>query len=524
MKRVAQLAAAVCAVLAGALLLIEFRSVVLLVAGALVLAATVYPLGERVTRLGLPRAVAAIGNLLVTVAGLLLFLGISVYVAADALPQALADGQGRYATLRGQLEAMGGWQQTLAEQLPPASQLDEMLASLQQTRAAEAAAAEVAAAEEEAAREAAAEGDGTASAATGAGEEPASSGSVAAPAQSSAQRASGLLRVIVGTTTSVAGWLTQFILLVFIALYWSLERDTVERLWLSLAPAASRQRIRTTWRAIESELGATVRSSLIQVLVALLLLWGGLRLMGFPWPLMAAWIGSLLWVIPMVGWMMALPLIALIGLLSGVPMALGGAALAAGVYALLGLVVDPRLGGRRRAGAVTGLVVALALFESFGLLGLVIAAPLAAALHALVREATAPQATHAESQAATVQAATAQTNTVQGVPAPVLAPAAGAAQASAVTGQSGPSAPGQQAPVAARSPAGVPVVGTPVIAMAEVAPPDAAAAVVALRQRLEAVGDRIDPAAELVTERTRNLYAKLQELLRRSEAALQQQP
>lgn len=504
MKKIAQLAASVCAVVAGALLLLEFRSVVLLVAGALVLAATVYPLGERITRMGLPRAVAAISNLLVTVAGLLFFLAISAWVAADALPQALAEGQLRYAAVRSQMLDGAGWQQTLAAQLPPAGQLDELLVTLQQEVAAQPAPDTGAAPVSGAA--AATDTSATGTSATG-----------------TTARASGLLRVIVGTTTSVAGWLTQFILLIFVALYWSLERDTVERLWLSLAPAAGRQRIRTTWRSVESELGASVRSALIQVLVALLLLWGGLRLIGYPWPLMAAWIGALLWVIPMVGWMMALPVIALLGLLGGVPMALFGVALAGGVYALLGFVVDPRLGGRRRTVSVTGLVVALALFESFGLLGLVIAAPLAAALHALLREATAPQATFAESQAATVQTATTQ-GAAALVPATALSAAAsGAAAVSGTPPVAASSARGAvEAPVAAVSPAGVPVVGAPVVAVAAVTPPDAAAAVAALRLRLDAVRDRLDPAAELVTERTRNLYEKLHELLRKSEQALQE--
>ncbi|MGL4651620.1 MAG: hypothetical protein ACRC1H_19590, partial [Caldilineaceae bacterium] len=154
MRRVAWIAAAVFGVLAGGILLWQFRSIIFLIAGALVLAATLYPVSETVVRWGLPRSAAVVTNLLLTVVGLLLFLGISGFVLADNLPRALVDSQVRYAEARSALLEGSRWQQTVGRQLPESEGLEDLLARLQTS--------EVAAGEAENAASAASEPLGTA--------------------------------------------------------------------------------------------------------------------------------------------------------------------------------------------------------------------------------------------------------------------------------------------------------------------------------------------------------------------------
>jgi hypothetical protein len=212
-------------------------------------------------------------------------------------------------------------------------------------------------------------------------------------------RTGQMLRLFAGATSSVASILGQVILLIFIALYWSLQRNRVERLWLSLVPARDRQRIRQTWRTVEESVGLSVRMVLLQAALALGLLWVGFWLMGVNYPPLAAWLGALFWLIPLVGWMMAVPVVALIGLLESPAMALAAAGWALAVFTLLSLLIERRAGLRQRMGVVTALVVALVVFEAFGLLGLLVAAPVAVALHTLLIELTTPIPTLPEVQA-----------------------------------------------------------------------------------------------------------------------------
>jgi predicted PurR-regulated permease PerM len=524
-----------------------------------VLAATVYPLGETITRWGMPRVVAVMANLVVTVVGVLLFLGISGYALADNLPRALVDFQMSYAQARSALLEGPSWQQSMARQLPAAEGLEDLIARLQESATvAEQTEATTDAVEQPlgAATDPNTRADGEQGAGAGAEETPlggtetAASDAAEAEGPSSAEtttrRATGLLRIIVGTTTSLVAWLTQFIVLIFLALYWSLERDTVERLWLSLVPAANRQRVRQTWRRVEEDLGTSVRSELLQAAVAFVLLWLGFRVMGMDYPLLAAWIGALLWLIPLVGWMMAVPLIALVGVLEGPMIALVASLYSLVVFAILGFLIEPRLDVRQRTGSVTGLVVALVLFESLGLLGLVIAAPLAVALHTLVREATAPQLTQTEVQAATAQVATAQaagTMAPVAIPAnavsltsgtasdPAIAAATAAARASAPSHaiSAPPTAAVEGVPVVAGMPAAA-AAATPVGAAPQphAAAPTLAAAVAgvhALRERLNQAREQVEGSGDQdpseTSERTRSLYNRLQRLLGEAEEALQ---
>ncbi|MCZ7672142.1 MAG: AI-2E family transporter [Chloroflexi bacterium] len=74
------------------------------------------------------------------------------------------------------------------------------------------------------------------------------------------------------------------LVILFLSLYWSLDRVRFERLWLSLLPPEQRARARDIWQTIESDLGSYIRSEVAQSLLAGLLLGLGYWALGSPTP------------------------------------------------------------------------------------------------------------------------------------------------------------------------------------------------------------------------------------------------
>jgi predicted PurR-regulated permease PerM len=393
MNRFIWMALAVVATVAAALLVWQFRSVLLLFVAALVLAATIRPASDWLATHGLGRAFATILLVLMVVIGLLLFIGTSAYVLAEDLPRAVTAFQMKYAEARTALSERPGWQGALGSQLPSPEGLEDMVVRTQlEPLEAETVAAMIPSPDDgstaaaEPTRAAPAESTSEPTAAGAAAETAADAN---APATSQ-QRVSGLLRLFAGTTSSVVAILAQFLLLVFLSLYWSLEREWFERFWLSLVPATRRQRARSAVRALEDGVGAHVRSELLQVIIAFGLLYTGFRLMGVEYPLLMAWAAALAWMIPLVGWVVALLPVLALGLLSGQIIGVGAAVYVTLVFGLLEFIVEPRLDMRRRAGSILGLIVALVMLQAFGIVGLLVASPIAVAVEILAAQWRAP--------------------------------------------------------------------------------------------------------------------------------------
>lgn len=394
MTRIALLAAAAIGTVSLFLILYQFRSVVVLFVAALALAATIRPLANRLMARGVPRSLATLILVLLVFVSLVGILGVSGYVLAEDLPHAATDFQLRYGQLRGALEEGAPWQQSLAARLPQSESLEDLVARIQ-WGALEAGGETT----QGAPLEEALSGDVPAAAATPAAATPASAPEAATAAAESTtaleqteRRATGLLRVVVGTTSSLAGVLAQFVVLVFLSLYWSLENEWFERLWLSLVPVAQRTRARSTWHAVEENVGMHIRSELVQVVLSFLILWACFWALGIGYPLLLAWLCALAWMIPLVGWLVALLPVLLLGLLAGPIVAAGAAIAMTVVFALMEFVVETRLDVRRRAGSILGLLVAMVLLEAFGIVGLLIASTVAVVLNTLFKNAFALEA------------------------------------------------------------------------------------------------------------------------------------
>jgi predicted PurR-regulated permease PerM len=179
-----------------------------------------------------------------------------------------------------------------------------------------------------------------------------------------------------GITQSIGSTLSAVIVIVFLSVYWSINQNHFERLWLSLLPAEQRKQARYVWRTIEHDLGAYTRSEIIQSLLAVLLLGIGYWLLGSRYPALLAVTGAIAWLIPLMGAGLAMVLPLFLGLLTSPQLALFTVLYTLVVLIALQIWVEPRLFKLKGDNPVLTLVIILAMANAFGLSGIIVAPPL----------------------------------------------------------------------------------------------------------------------------------------------------
>lgn len=195
-----------------------------------------------------------------------------------------------------------------------------------------------------------------------------------------------VLSAVLGGAFSMVGMAIDLALVIFLSIYWSIDRVHFERLWLSLLPARRRAETRDLWRAIEERAGAYVRSEAIQAFSAAAVLWLGYIGLGQPYPALLALICGLAWLIPWVGSLIALTAVALLSLptlaIDGgagfLTVTLPAAAYTFAVLLALELEIEPRIFNRRRYNALVTAIVAIGMAEIWGLFGLLLGPPVSA--------------------------------------------------------------------------------------------------------------------------------------------------
>ena len=199
-----------------------------------------------------------------------------------------------------------------------------------------------------------------------------------------------LVQTGLGLTLGVFGALSQVALVLVLSIYWSIDRDRFERLWLSMLQAERRIRARTIWQGIEDGVGAYLRSTALQFVASGLLLALGYRLLGLDAPVTLALLAAVVGLIPLLGWALAIVPAMLVGLIGGPVVA----ALAA-LYTLACCCSSK--GWWRPACSTTGattpmltVLVMLALTDVLGILGLLLAVPLAAVIQIVLSEFSDP--------------------------------------------------------------------------------------------------------------------------------------
>lgn len=192
-----------------------------------------------------------------------------------------------------------------------------------------------------------------------------------------------VLPAILGFTQGIADVVSGSLVVLFLSLYWSMHQVQFERLWLSLLPAGQRKQARDIWRTVEPDLGAYIRSEVVQSLLAGLLFGLGYWALGSPYPVLLALAGALICLIPLIGPALALIPPLLVGLLTS-----GQLSLFTGLYTLIVLIalkvwIKPRLFNHRQYNPILTIVIMMALADALGLIGIIVAPPLSAACQIL---------------------------------------------------------------------------------------------------------------------------------------------
>jgi putative permease len=185
-----------------------------------------------------------------------------------------------------------------------------------------------------------------------------------------------MLSAVLGFTQGIGGIVSGVVVILFLSIYWGINQYHFERLWLSLLLSEQRKHARDIWRTLEHDLGAYIRSEIVQSLLAVLLLGLGYWMLGSPYPALLAVVGAIAWLVPVVGAVLAVILPLLLGLLTGAELSLFMVLYTFVVLLALQVWVEPRLFRRKWDNPLLTLVIVLAMADAFGLLGIILAPPL----------------------------------------------------------------------------------------------------------------------------------------------------
>jgi len=195
-----------------------------------------------------------------------------------------------------------------------------------------------------------------------------------------------LMRRILGFTQNFAFFMGQVILGLVLSVYWTADQRHFERLWLSLLAPSQRTRMRELWYTLEENVGAYIQSEVLQSVLAGAFLTLGFWCIGLQYPFLLAAIGAIAWFIPLVGALFAIPLIAVIALLNGPLLAVVAAVYTILIFVFMEFVVEPRLYDRSKYGVILVILVMMAMVDALGLIGLLLAPPLALTLQLILDE------------------------------------------------------------------------------------------------------------------------------------------
>lgn len=187
----------------------------------------------------------------------------------------------------------------------------------------------------------------------------------------------GIMQIAIGLTGSVLDTLVQSISVIFLAAYWSMDRTYFERLWLSLLPPNQRTQMRRTWRAIESDVGEYLRSEALQCIFGGFALFAVFFLIGVKYPVTLACLVALLWLLPVIGPLVAIVPTLIVGFISSPITAVIATILMLVLYTATQLFIVRRLYSSARFASTISLLMMLILVDAMGMVGLLVAPILA---------------------------------------------------------------------------------------------------------------------------------------------------
>lgn len=189
-----------------------------------------------------------------------------------------------------------------------------------------------------------------------------------------------LLDNLMGITRGSLDIISNALVVFFLSIYWSIDQDHFKHLWLSLLPSESRIRWRELWQNVEKEIGAYLRSEIIQSLLTVIFLGVGYQVIGLKYPVLLAVFGAIGWLIVWFGGLIAVIPALLAGFSISPAVGLWAAIYTISVLSILEFIVEPKLFNRDRVSSLLVIILALILGKQYGIFGLISAPPAAAAL------------------------------------------------------------------------------------------------------------------------------------------------
>lgn len=212
---------------------------------------------------------------------------------------------------------------------------------------------------------------------------------------------------VAGLTSGLVNVIISLVAILTLTFYWLVDQDRFERLWLTLLPVQQRAVARNTWRGVENQVGAYVRSEAFQFVGTITLLWIIFQLLGVPFPTLWAIYAGVVQLIPWIGLPLTLLPLVILVFFAPLPIVVAVAAAIIGVGLLMDRIVEPRLSGDTPVHPITIVVALMILGEASGVLGMLIALPLAATIQILLREmvraGTAPKTVLASAETSQIQ-------------------------------------------------------------------------------------------------------------------------
>jgi predicted PurR-regulated permease PerM len=327
MIRIARYTIIVLITLIVLLLLWQFSIAILLFLLSLAVAAALRPLISSITGRNVPKRLALGIVYFLLTAAILSSLLLTGPPLLDELQRATDDFVANYDRAKVEWPARGTlFQQTLAEQLPPSADFYQALTS---------------------------------------------EGGVS------------VLAGVFGLAQNFFSTLGYIAIVIILSLYWSADQFRFERLGLSLLPEEYHPKALHVWRSVEAGVGEYLRSQIIQSVMAGLLLWLGYSVLGIRYPILLALWGAIVRLIPWFGALIAVLPALFLG--TGISSTVGilATVYTVGILLILNLIIEPRFFPRHKYSSLLIVLFVVALAETFGFIGVVLAPPLAVAIQIL---------------------------------------------------------------------------------------------------------------------------------------------
>lgn len=187
--------------------------------------------------------------------------------------------------------------------------------------------------------------------------------------------------------TSVAGGIVSVITALVVTFYYLLEKKLIRRLVIEQLPLRSQARVDQLWTSVEQKTGGWLRGQLMLVLIIGAIATTSYGLLGLSfWPLLGLWAG-ITEIIPIVGpWIGGIPAV-IVALTEGPETALIVALIIVGMQSLENWFLVPRV--MRGAVGLTPMTVFVAILagtELMGVVGAVLAIPIAAGVQVVLTD------------------------------------------------------------------------------------------------------------------------------------------